>query len=302
MQLNELVGIGEFMLVETSYAEQKGIGKTLVYLSKVKTEDVLEAIRIYDERKELIGIAVHDKELGFWIIFSCVIADSWKREEFARVASAIRGMAEGEVEVNSEKFREGLMEFYSIGLVSRLFCDCDLKGDSFYPRDRVEILKAVLRDFLDEYNIGKDSKTLEIGCGDGGATIALHELDIFPITIDVNKCEICKGVEEGVLEPGKSVVLDCSVLSAFFDSEFEVVFGFMVGKLTPFERFTWEKVLKEVPKVLTKKGKVLLSVSSEEEAVIIDEILKDELEAEIRENKRSDGYFDLWLYMGELRD
>ena len=302
MELNELLDIGDFMLVETSYAEQKGIGKTLDYLSKVKSEDVIEAIRIYDENKELIGIATHDRELGFWIIFTSVIADKWKREDFAGVANAIKGAAEREVEVTREKFSEGLREFYSIGLVNRLFCDCDLKEDSFYPQDRVEALKKVLSDFFSEYNLGKDAKTLEIGCGDGGATIALHESGIFPITIDVNKCDICKGVEEGVLEPKDSFVLDCSALSAFFDRDFDAVFGFMVGKLTPSELFAWEKVLIEVPKVLKNKGKVLFTVSSEEEAIIVKDILKDDFEAKIKENKESNGYFDLWLYMGKLRE
>ena len=60
MELNELLGIGDFTLVETSYVNQKGIGKTLDYLSKIEGEDVSEAIRIFAERigkdKELIGV------------------------------------------------------------------------------------------------------------------------------------------------------------------------------------------------------------------------------------------------------
>ncbi|MFV9677063.1 MAG: class I SAM-dependent methyltransferase [Methanosarcinales archaeon] len=302
MELNELLGIGDFMLVESSYAEQNVMGKTLDYLSKVKEEDVLETLRIYAESKELIGIAIHDTDLGFWVIFTDIIADKWQRENFVALASAIKGAKERKVTVTTEKFREGLMAFYSLGLVNRLFCDCDLnlKEECFYPRDRVESLKKVLSRFLSDKDGIKN--TLEIGCGDGGATIALHESGIFPITIDVNKCEICKGVEAGVLEPTKSVVLDCSVLPAYFDREFDAVFGFMVGKLTPSELFTWEKVLREVPKVLKPHGQVLFTVSSEEETVILNEILKDDFEAEILENKDSNGYFDLWLYMGTLRD
>jgi hypothetical protein len=62
MELNELLGIGDFMLVEKSYADQKWLGRTLEYMAKVKEEDVVEAIRITDERKELIGIAIRDKD------------------------------------------------------------------------------------------------------------------------------------------------------------------------------------------------------------------------------------------------
>jgi cyclopropane fatty-acyl-phospholipid synthase-like methyltransferase len=311
MELNELLGIGDFMLVEESYANQKGIGRTLEYLGKMEEEDVVEAIRIFAESrgksndKELIGIAIYDKDLGFWIIFTDVIADRRSKEQFEALASEIKGAKVREVEVKREKFREGIIEFYSVGLVNRLFCDCNLKEESFYPRERTEALKKVLSEFLRENDRDLDienKKTLEIGCGNGGATIALHESGIFPITVDINKCEICKGLEEGVLEPKESIVLDCSVLSTFFGKEFEVVFGFMIGKLTPFNRFEWEKVLREVLKVLKSKGKVLFTVSSEEEARIVNEILKDEFEGEIKENEDSDGYLDHWIYTGALRE
>ena len=304
-ELSNLLVIDDFVLVEDSYAGQKWIDKTLDYMSKVKEADVLAVIQVYDERNELIGIAVRDKDLSFWMVFTDVTAEEgMRKEEFEALARKIKGAKESELVVERGKFHEGVIEFYSVGLVNRLFCDCDLKAESFYPRGRVEALKKALIEFLGEYGIdtGSNKKTLEIGCGDGGATIALHESGIFPFTIDVDKCEICKGLEEGVLEPKKSIVLDCSLLSAFFGKEFDVVFGFMVGKLTQFERFGWEKVLREVPKVLKSKGKVLFTVSSEEETGILNEILSSEFEGVIKENRESDGYLDHWLYTGELKD
>jgi len=313
MELNELLGIGDFMLVEQSYAALKGIGRTLEYLGKVKEGDVTESIRVFAEsrikgkNKELIGIAIHDKDLDFWIIFTDFISDKRSKEEFEVLASRIKGTKEREVEVEREKFREGVIEFYSVGLVNGLFYNCDsdlnLEGASFYPRQRTEALKKVLDEFVRENDLEKDvgdKKTLEIGCGDGGATIALHESGIFPFTVDINECEICKGLEEGVLELKRSIVLDCSVLSTFFGKEFDVVFGFMIGKLTPFSRFEWERVLREVHNVLKSSGKVLFTVSSEEEAVMVKEILKDEFEGELKENKDSDGYLDHWMYIGSL--
>ncbi len=301
MELNELLGIGDFMLVEKSYADQKWLGRTLEYMAKLKGEDVVEAIRILDKQQELIGLAIRDKDLEFLIIFTDVIADSGKKEEFEALASMVKGAKTKEVE--KAEFHEGMVEFYSIGLVNRLFCDCNLnlKEDSFYPRERIEVLKNVLGEFITENELSGNNKTLEIGCGDGGATIALHELGIYPLTVDINKCEICKGLEEEALEPKRSIILDCSLISSFFDKEFDVVFGFMVGKLTHFEQLNWEKVLREVSNVLRSEGKVLFTVSSEEEAVIITDLLNDDFEGEIKENKGSNGYFDQWLYVGKLR-
>ena len=299
MELNELLGIGDFMLVEKSYADQKWLGRTLEYMAKVKGEDVVEAIRILDEQKELIGLAIRDRDLEFLVIFTDVIADSGKKEEFEALASMVKGAKTKEVE--KAEFHEGLVEFYSIGLVNRLFCDCNLKEDRFYPRERIEVLKNVLGEFITENELSGNTKTLEIGCGDGCATIALHELGIYPLSVDINKCEICKGLEEEALEPKRSIILDCSLLSSFFDKEFDVVFGFMVGKLTHFEQLNWEKVLRVVSNVLRSEGKVLFTVSSEEEAGIITDLLNDDFEGEIKENKGSNGYFDQWLYVGKLR-
>ena len=297
LKLNELLGIEDFILVESSYAEQRWIAKTLDYMRKVKRADVDELLWIYDESSALIGVAIHDRELGFWIVFTDFIAGRREIEEFNVLAADMGGDREREVEVKWRAFREGVIEFYSTGLVNRLFCDCNIKEESFYSRARIEALKKLVTMFIGEAPIGD---TIEIGCGAGEATVALHELGISPITVDINKCEICRGLEEGVLEPGKSIVLDCSLLSSFFSREFDVVFGFMVGKLTPYEIFNWEKVLREVPKVLRVGGKVLFTVSSEEEAKILEDILEDTFKGEIKENKASNGYFDHWIYTGTL--
>jgi SAM-dependent methyltransferase len=303
LELGRLLGIDQLVLVEASYVAQKQLDLTLEYLSNIKSADIEAVIRVYDERQELMGIAVRDRELGFWIIFTDFLADSVERAEFERLANKIPSERERTVHLTRQQFREGVMEYYALGLVNRLFCECTISEERFYPRERVEILKHVIQAFLAEQGLeaGTQLSALEIGCGNGGATIALHELGISPIAVDINRCELCKGLEEGVLDPKRSLVMDCSQLSSFFSREFEVVFGFMVGKLTPFERFTWEKVLREVPKVLTSKGTVLLTVSSEEEARILEELLTETFEAVVRENSESKGYFDQWIYQGRVK-
>ena len=99
MQLNELLGIGDFMLVESSYAEQRWIPKTLDYMRKVKRADVDELLRIYNESSALIGIAIHDRGLGFWIVFTDFIAGRREIEEFNALTADIGGDREREVEV-----------------------------------------------------------------------------------------------------------------------------------------------------------------------------------------------------------
>lgn len=304
LKLGTLLAVDAIMLVEESYAGLKWIDRTLEYMGNVRAGDIVEVLRIKDERDEPLGVAVRDKDLPFWVLFTDVIATRIRKEEFEALAGKLNGAQERAVQVKREHFLEGVIEFYSRGLVNRVFCDCDVQEESFYPKDRIVALEGALSEFLTESGIeaGGALNALEIGCGNGGATIALHELGFYPLAIDINQCEICKGLEEGVLKPEKTIVLDCALLPSFFGKEFDVVFGFMVGKLTPFERFSWEKVLRAVPKVLKSKGKVFFTVSNEEEAGILNEILQAEFEAVIKKNEASKGYFDEWLYIGELRD
>ncbi|HDS45058.1 MAG TPA: class I SAM-dependent methyltransferase [Methanomicrobia archaeon] len=303
MELNELLLLDSVVLVEESYAAQKWLERTRTYLGKIKHKDLESAIRIRDTAGVLIGLALRDRELGFWMIFTDVLADPGLRAEFEALAAGIPGAGERDAVVDRAAFHEAVIEYYSLGLVNRFFCACELKAPSFYPRDRVESLKVVLTEFFEVMGIDAPERTrsLEIGCGDGGATLALHEVGLSPLTIDIEKCEICKGLEEGVLDPKKSIVLDCSHLSAFFGREFELVFGFMVGKLNPFDNFMWERVLREVPKVVKTKGKVLFTVSSKEEAELLVELLHPFFDASVRENKTSNGYFDQWLYMAAVK-
>ncbi|MBN1454707.1 MAG: class I SAM-dependent methyltransferase [Methanomicrobia archaeon] len=304
MELNELVGIDAFVLVEESYAAQKWLARTRDYLAKIEHTDLESSIRIRDTAGALLGLAVRDRELGFWMIFTDILADPSLRTEFEILAAGIPSPKEREAVVDRAAFHEGVIEYYSLGLVDRFFCQCEVKAPSFYPRDRVESLKSVLSAFFEAMGIDAPEHipSLEIGCGDGGATMALHELGLSPLTLDIEKCEICKGLEVGVLDPKKSIVLDCSQLSSFFGREFEVVFGFMIGKLNPFDTFLWERVLREVPKVLKSKGQVLFTVSSKEEAELLQELLQQSFDATIKENGRSNGYFDQWLYMAALKE
>ena len=304
MELNELVGIDSFVLVEESYAAQKWLDRTRDYLGRLDSTNLESSIRIRDTDGALIGLALRDRELEFWMIFTDILADQRLRTEFETLAEGLQGSEECEAVVDRAAFHEGVIEYYSLGLVNRLFCECKIKAPSFYPRDRVESLKAVLTEFFDVMGVDAPEhiRSLEIGCGDGGATLALHELGIAPLTLDIEKCEICKGLEEGVLDPKKSIILDCAQLSAFFGQEFELVFGFMVGKLNPFDNFMWERVLREVPKVLKSRGKVIFTVSSKAEAELLKELLHQFFDATIKENETSNGYFDQWLYMAALKE
>jgi len=306
MELSNLLGVsGDLRLAEESFEDLRWIPRTLERMQHLR-----DAVKIYSEEKELLGILLHENQ--HWLLLTDIFAEEFPRRQFemlaakqARQAKQARheeGKEEAELTVDKEKFVEGIIEYFSLGLVEGFLCECSFKERAFYSAERVSALKGVLSDFLRSEGISERSKTVEICCGDGAATIALHELGIFPLTADINKCEICRGLRESVLSPKRSVVLNCAYLSAFFPKAFDCVFGFMLGKITPFNLFEWKPVLLDIPKALNPAGNgcIFLTFSSEWEAKTAKDILKD-FHCEIMKNEHSDGYFDYWILIGRLK-
>ena len=309
MELSNLLGVsGDLRLAEESFEDLRWIPRTLERMQHLR-----DAVKIYSEEGELLGILLHENQ--HWLLLTDIFAEEFPRRQFemlaakqakqakqARQARQEEGETEAELTVDREKFVEGIIEYFSLGLVEGFLCECSFKERAFYSAERVSALKGVLSDFLRSEGISERSKTVEICCGDGAATIALHELGIFPLTADINKCEICRGLREGVLSPKRSIVLNCAYLSAFFPKAFDCVFGFMLGKITPFNLFEWKPVLLDIPKALNPAGSgcIFLTFSSEWEAKTAKDILKD-FHCEIMKNEHSDGYFDHWILIGRLK-
>jgi len=57
---------------------------------------------------------------------------------------------------------------------------------------------------------------LEICCGNGMATLSLEKRGILPLTTDNDRCQVCQGLEHGVLKPRRTIVMDATRLTDFF--------------------------------------------------------------------------------------
>jgi ubiquinone/menaquinone biosynthesis C-methylase UbiE len=142
---------------------------------------------------------------------------------------------------------------------------------------------------------------LEICCGNGMSTLALHERNLSPLCIDINAEDLSIGLLHRVLKPEKTIRMDASTLSQNFDCEtFDAVIGFMIGTIYEFNKTLWFLIVDEAVKLLKKDGVLLLTLRTENEGIwISDHLSKKGLRGQLIDNRDQKTDYDQWLYFAQ---
>jgi hypothetical protein len=132
------------------------------------------------------------------------------------------------------------------------------------------------------------------------STLLLIKNGYNPLSIDYDKCQICQGLEHGALDPKRTIVIDATKLSEFFnENTFDTIVGFMLGTIYQFNKSIWEKMMTEAVKLLKREGKILLTVNKKEEIDILKNTLElNGIHGELIDNTDSKGIYDQWIYIG----
>ena len=312
MFLNELFDVDEEVyLVEPNYYCQKTIESTIKYLENIR--DIIETnkLRIIQVTTggKTVGLAIFNPAtpevpIDFWSIFTSAIA-SFHNAEFESLADLIITSNEPErvIEVTHVSLHEALIEYYSVLLVNRETCtDCTMQLESYnrvYAEDRIDRLLELL-ERLESEGISFGGNMLEICCGNGMSTIALHRLGYDPLSIDYEKCEVCQGLEHGVLNPRRTLVMDATKLSRFFEPErFDCIVGFMLGTIYEFNKDIWSRMMVESAKVAKEGATIFFTVRSKPEMDILEKTLQDvEIKGRVIDNSDGSGMYDQWIFVG----
>ncbi|MGP8321988.1 MAG: class I SAM-dependent methyltransferase [Methanosarcinaceae archaeon] len=304
----------ELYLIESSYYSQKTIVNTISYLKEIL--DVvgdynLKVIRITDGTKTT-GLSIFNEKteevpFNFWSIFTSSIANR-SAEEFESLADSILSINEPVrvIEIAGDVMHEALIEYYSLLLVNRETClECTMPLESYeriYAKDRLDRLSELLNKLI-KNGILIDGDVLEICCGNGMSTIALHELGIDPTTIEYEKCTVCQGLAHGVLNPKKTIVMDATMLSNFFEpGRFDCVVGFMLGTIYEFNKDIWARMIFEAAKVAKDGALMLFTVNGKTEMdILVSAIHMAGIEGEVMDNTDQFGIYDQWVFIGRMR-
>ncbi|MCQ1536301.1 class I SAM-dependent methyltransferase [Methanosarcina sp. KYL-1] len=313
MLLQELLGIDEnIYLVEESYLAQRAIKSTLQYLSGVRNFLGGQSVRLLRVREgeSTLGLLLfnpgdEDVPVDFWSVFTGALAAAPLKAEFESSADLILALnsPEKEIEVSAELWRDAVNEYYSLMLVSRNLCSvCNVRPESYgsvFSENRVQKVSGIFEK-LRENGYSPGGKVLEVCCGNGMSTLALYRLGLDPLAVEVNKCTVCQGLEQGVLNPRKALVMDARALSRYFEpGSFDVVLGFMLGLVYEFNSELWTGIMREAAAVSRNGGLLLFTVSSKPEIEILAEALRNAgVEGEIVDNTDAEGVYDQWFFVG----
>ncbi len=313
MRLHNLLGIDETEVVhlaEPGFSDQRTCEASARYRSeiarsKTRFDDVIR-VETHDGLSG-IAISMHSDGQDFWLVFTNVIC---RDPDFADHATGLCEQADNVhiAETTDLRFMDAIIEYYSLMLVNRALCEKCMHGKksfgSIFSESRADLLVTLLKTIEESDGIDfADMNLLEICCGNGMATIALRQLGCDPVCLDSDKCAVCEGLEHDVLLPHRSMVLDATQLSHFFEAEsFDCVAGFMLGAIYPFNKDVWKRIMAESIVPLREGGFLVFTVHKNEEIAILKEVM-DELgmTGRVIDNRDDAGMYDQWVYLGQKR-
>lgn len=313
MLIKELLGIEEeIYLVEESYLAQRTIGSTLRYLKGAMGLSEIGRMRLIRVREgeHTLGLLIfnpadEDVPVDFWSVFTGALAAAPMKKEFEAIAGSIMSsnFPEREIEVSSESWRNAVNEYYSFMLVNRNLCQgCTVRPESYgsiFSENRVRRVTDIF-DLLQRKDLFPAGRLLEVCCGNGMSTLALYRLGLDPLAVEINKCMVCQGLEQGVLDSRRVLVMDATTISRYFDpGSFDAVIGFMLGLVYEFNKELWIGIMREAVSVASEGALLLFTVSSRPEIEILAGALRAAgVKGEIIDNTDPEGTYDQWLFVG----
>lgn len=313
MLLQELLGIDEdIYLIEESYTSQRNPELTLQYLNRFLNFPDIENIRIIRVRQAghttgllFFNPADEDVPVDFWSVFTGAFAQPALKEKFETLADSLLNLTspEKDIELLHETWFNAVNEYYSLMLVNRNLCtSCSVKPESYgnvFSENRIKRVAEIL-ELLRKKGYYPEGRLLEVCCGNGMSTLALYRSGLDPLAIEINKCTICQGLEQGVLNPQRVMVMDAAAVSRYFEpGSFDAVMGFMLGLVYEFNKGLWVRIVREAVSVAADGAVLLFTVSSKPEIEILaDALFRAGVDGEIVDNMDSEGAYDQWLFVG----
>ncbi|PHP45338.1 hypothetical protein B6V01_004535 [Methanosarcinales archaeon ex4572_44] len=316
MKFDELLEIkGHIVVIEPSYQGNLHIKDSLGVLHRIASdlsrfdEPVTARMVVIEDGEQAYAIGLYspagdeDSE-GTWTVFT-VVLDAEHQGIFEELLNVITnhvnrtGISIATVERRS--FKDAMREYYSLKLMKEMGAyPVNLKFVQNKPR--VERIKKLIGELKNYSDLSLSGKMIEICCGNGMATAALHELGLEPTCVDNDAYSIVEGLSSRALKPDKTILADATELSRVLAGEkFDTAIGFMLGDIDSFNKPMWTQILLETLKVTKSGGNLLFTVRTEPEARFIDEVVSELATGRVTCPDEEETLYDRWIYTGKKK-
>lgn len=150
---------------------------------------------------------------------------------------------------------------------------------------------AQVKDLVQKsFKVGKKHTVLDVGCGSGLGSAAVHALGMKALAYDMDRSLLSLGLNAGRLFFHETMQLDASRASQYLEP---VQYGMvlMAGKIGEYNSFLWRGIIQET---LALSRETLITVETKEEAEMVKSWCKPGRKVELFENER-DPFYDRWV-------
>jgi SAM-dependent methyltransferase len=316
MLLQKTLGLKEdVFLLESGFEGLEMNLKTLDYLDKLgmlPERSIESVVDVTDRGGNSIAAAIKNRyeESYFWFVIPYPSAKA-ARMQTEKLVKGLQSegiaVAVKKKKVDAATFKEGLREYFAVSLAERALCDCDkdMEPISFALNEgRNRRIRALLKKLSSDRGFKPgDMEVLEICCGNGMSTAAIKPLFKHVLSVDNDKCAVCNGIYNGILEPADVMVADAMQLTRYVDEKYDAILGFMLGTIYDFNKNIWRMIFEESLKTLKDDGFVLFTVNKKEEMdFLAGAFTSMGIEGKVVDNRNDKDIYDGWAFFAVKKD
>jgi hypothetical protein len=273
MMTSDLFGLDELFFLEPSYDRLIDHRFTDQMVAMAPSEGRV----LLDEEERPLAIAVKQ---DLWYGINLI-----HREPTDGLIAMIEEM---EIEVFQTRRRDyigAVREYYSVLITHNV----SPAGEDLSKDRTLQVKDLILKSFGRQ----KGKTCLDVGCGSGLGSFALHELGMNAVSYDMDLALLSLGLGSGRLYFHEVMHIDATRADHYIDPEpFGMVL--MAGKIGDFNSFLWKQIIE---RTLQLSENTLITVETEMEARMVEPWCGGR-KVEVFENER-DPFYDRWVVLAK---
>ncbi|OPY31709.1 MAG: hypothetical protein A4E32_01311 [Methanomassiliicoccales archaeon PtaU1.Bin124] len=182
-------------------------------------------------------------------------------------------------------FTGAIREYYSV-----LLAETVEPSPEDYNPERKDQVVSLLRQAFGKGKL-KGRTCLDVGCGTGLGSAAIHELGMHAVSYDMDDGLLSRGLSAGRLFHHETMRIDATQASSYVEPV-DLGLVLMAGKVTEFNSFLWRHIIQQT---LDLSKRSLITLETEKEAKLVEPWCAGR-KVEVFENDR-DRFYDRWVVL-----